>query len=43
MTIITIIVADLGNPSEVQTWFDNNPAVITCQVLVQQNIFYIIY
>jgi hypothetical protein len=43
MTITTVIVADYTNPVEVQTWFNNNPLVVSTQVLVQGSIFYIIY
>lgn len=43
MTIITIVVADLTNPVEVQAWLDAHPDTVVSRLFVQQNIFYVIY
>lgn len=43
MTIITIVVADLVNPIEVQEWLTANQDVVISKLFVQQNIFYVVY
>lgn len=43
MTIATVLVVDLSNPSEVQIWFDSNPTAQVKTVLFQDHAFYIFY
>lgn len=43
MTIVTIITNDPSQPTEVQAWLDANPDVIVARVLVNGNIFYVMY
>jgi len=43
MTIATISVVDLGNPSEVQDWLTANPSAQLVQVAVEGHMFYIFY
>jgi hypothetical protein len=42
-TIVAITVADPLNPTEVQTWIDNNPTVAIIELAVSGNTFYILY
>lgn len=43
MTITTIETVDATNPVEVQTWLDANPSVVLLHVMVQGNLFYVLY
>lgn len=42
-TLVTIVVADQTNPTEVQTWFTNNPLAAITSIVISGNVFYIIH
>jgi hypothetical protein len=43
MTVATVAVVDVTNPTEVQAWLDANPTVTISQVAVENHMFYIFY
>jgi len=43
VTIATIIVSDITNPTEVQTWLNNHPAATIFEVVKDGTIFNIFY
>ena len=43
MTVISIMINDLANPIEVQTWMDANPTVSIQFIQIQTNRVYIFY
>lgn len=43
MTVVTIIVADPTNPTEVQAWFNANPLAVVNFISTNSNLFYIFH
>ena len=43
MTLTVIIVNDMSNPIEVQTWLTDHLVNVINHVVVQSNIFYVFY
>lgn len=43
MTITAIITADPSQPVEVQTWLDAHPDISVQKMMVNENIFYVLY
>ena len=43
MTITTIAVADISNPTEVQDWLDANPTITISYVEVDGHMFYLFH
>ena len=43
MRIVTITVAALNDPIEVQQWFDSHLSSTVKQIILNSNVFYIFY
>lgn len=43
MTVISVEVADEANPTELKTWFINNPTVVAKFILNDGRMFFIFY
>jgi hypothetical protein len=42
-TVDTVIITDLANPVELQTWFTNHPLAVITAVTMESNVFYVIH
>jgi hypothetical protein len=42
-TVDTVVIADLSNPVELQSWFTAHPLAVITAVTMESNVFYIIH